>query len=106
MPRKKKLGSKLVSGVRQVQMQRSHAHATEPSPQVVGHPVDSTTTPVPSVPVAEQSAKFAPGKPVAGESTKLAPVVPSTPVEAVAPRATKSPEKRLNISHPRRVWPD
>jgi hypothetical protein len=76
MSMKKKLGSKLSEGVRQVKSQREQAPATAPA----------KTTPV--------------AKPAA----KSMPV--SVAAQPVTPRATTQAETNLNKLHPRRVWPD
>ena len=76
MSMKKKLGSKLSEGVRQVKSQR------EPVPAV---------TPAKTTPVAKPAAKLMPA---------------SVTAKPVAPRAATQAETHLNKLHPRRVWPD
>ena len=76
MSMKKKLGSKLSEGVRQVKSQR------EPGP---------TATPAKTTPVAKPAAQKTPASP--------------TPKPATARAATQA-GTNLNKLHPRRVWPD
>ena len=76
MSMKKKLGSKLSEGVRQVKSQR------EPVPAV---------TPAKTTPVAKPAAK---------------PMPASVTAKPLAPRAATQAETNLNKLHPRRVWPD
>lgn len=77
MSMKKKLGSKLSEGVRQVKSQREPA---------------STTTPVKTAPAAKPAAKPTP----AGVAAR----------KPVAPRNAQQPVASLDILHPRRIWPD
>ena len=76
MSMKKKLGSKLAHGVRQVKSQR------EP---------ESATVPAKTAPVAKPAAKLTPAKVAA---------------KPVAPRAAQPPVTHLDSLHPRRIWPD
>lgn len=82
MSMKKKLGSKLTEGVRQVKSQR------EPVPAV---------RPVKTAPVAKPTAKPMPASPAAK------PVSPATKPETS--RAATQDKPNLN-KHPLRVWPD
>jgi hypothetical protein len=83
MSMKKKLGSKLSEGVRQVKSQR------EPVPA----PAPAKTTPA-----AKPAAKTMPASPA------VKPVSPAT--KPVTPRVATQAETNLNKLHPRRVWPD
>ena len=83
MSMKKKLGSKLSEGVRQVKSQR------EPMP---------AAAPAKTTPVAKPAAQTKPASPAAK------PVSPAT--KPVPPRAATQAETNLNKLHPRRVWPD
>ena len=76
MSMKKKLGSKLSEGVRQVKSQREPAPAAAPA----------KTTPV--------------AKPAAN------PMPASVAKKPETPRAAPPAEAKLNKIHPRRVWPD
>ncbi len=76
MSMKKKLGSKLSEGVRQVKSQR------EPVPAV---------TPAKTTPVAKPAAQTMPASPTA---------------KPVTPRAAAQADTNLNKLHPQRVWPD
>lgn len=81
MSMKKKLGSKLSEGVRQVKSQR------EPVP---------ANTPAKTAPVAKPAAQTTPARP----ANKPASLPTNTP-SASAPGVTN-----LNKLHPLRVWPD
>ena len=83
MSMKKKLGSKLTEGVRQVKSQR------EPVPAV---------TPVKTALVAKPTTKPMLASPAAK------PVSPAAQPEP--PRAATQAESNLNKLHPQRVWPD
>ena len=76
MSMKKKLGSKLSEGVRQVKSQR------EPVP---------TAAHAKTTPVAKPAAK---------------PMPASVAAKPVTPRAATQAETNLNKLRPRRVWPD
>lgn len=90
MSMKKKLGSKLTEGVRQVKSQREPVPAAAPA----------TTTPV-AKPAAKPMSVSPVDKPA---STVDKPI--SLPTKSVTPRATSQAETKLNKLHPRRVWPD
>ena len=83
MSMKKKLGSKLSEGVRQVKLQR------EPVP---------AAAPAKTTPVAKPAAQTMPANPVDK------PASPATKPEA--PRAATQAETNSNKLHPLRVWPD
>ena len=83
MSMKKKLGSKLTEGVRQVKSQR------EPVPAAV---------PTNTAPVAKPTAKPMPASP----ATKSV----SPAAKPVAPRTASQAATHLNKLHPQRVWPD
>ena len=77
---KKKLGSKLAHGVRQVKLQREQ---------------ESVASPTDIVPELEPSAKPSPKRTPARVAVK-----------PVAPGAAQQPEVSLNSLHPSRIWPD